>query len=796
MCKKCEIIDTTRETHNNSLGRVCSDIGVKSGDMTSKAKKRGFDAIDNNRFTEAFTEWEGIKRRRICPQNVVIRLLRREVSFGGTGRTGRCSVRALHQNIAPNFTVVNIEKPNCFLRKFTPDGRFLLAFSADQTCIEIYQYMGPSAASHLLKDIPSSQEFTCNGNDEQSVRLKSKVFETFFKLRHVVTVTTNGEQLNRECSLFTDDSRYVIVGSAAFVADEVPPIYFDIYRNNESVSPNARSPLEDYSLHLVDIISGRVCDKRVFKTDKIFLSHNQGIYLYDNTLAVLSVQHQTIHVFHISKEGQFIDAKSIGRFCHEDDEFLVSSAMASERSASTGRHQTPVRPFREVTINALKHRLMVFLYRKAELESQLKGNYLPIRRFYQNFDQFCSLRVWKMQLLDENHLLLKYASEEVITSRLNDINSSPSLFVVYNMITSCVIAVFENTSEELLQLFESFCDLYRNCSLRSPAQLICSPSNNIHSRLLQQRFKQTIINARNGGHTEAIRRLLAQLPISAQSYTCSPYLDLSLFSYDDKWISVMERPKACGDHPIRFYARDSGILRRFYQNFDQFCSLRVWKMQLLDENHLLLKYASEEVITSRLNDINSSPSLFVVYNMITSCVIAVFENTSEELLQLFESFCDLYRNCSLRSPAQLICSPSNNIHSRLLQQRFKQTIINARNGGHTEAIRRLLAQLPISAQSYTCSPYLDLSLFSYDDKWISVMERPKACGDHPIRFYARDSGILRFKIYAGLQNRTSGSVGRRLVAFTLHPTDPLLISVQRTNTEYVVNLHVRHSNPI
>ncbi|CAG2106754.1 unnamed protein product [Medioppia subpectinata] len=610
MCKKCEIVDTNGR-HGHSSKKGCIENGVNSQDIESKAKKRCLDAIEE----QEFTEWEGIKRRRICPQNVVIRLLRRELSFGGhrSGRSERNGMRALHQNIAPNFTIVNIEKPNCFLRKFTPDGRFLLAFSADQTCIEIYQYMGPSAASHLLKDIPSSQEFTSNGNDEQSVRLKSKVFETFFKLKHVVNVTTNGEQLNRECSLFTDDSRYVIVGSAAFVADELPPIYFDIYRNNESVSPNSRSPLEDYSLHLIDITNGRVCDKRVFKTDKIFLSHNQGIYLYDNTLAVLSVQHQTIHVFHISKEGQFIDAKSIGRFCHEDDEFLVSSAASRERSSSTGRHQTQVRPFREVTINALKHRLMVFLYRRAELESQLKGNYLPIRRFYQNFDQFCSLRVWKMQLLDENHLLLRYASEEVITLRLSDLNSPPSLFVVYNMITSCVIAVFENTSEELLQLFESFCDLYRNCSLRSPSQLICSPSNNIHSRLLQQRFKQTIINARNGGHTEAVRRLLAQLPISAQSYTCSPYLDLSLFSYDDKWISVMERPKACGDHPIRFYARDSGI--------------------------------------------------------------------------------------------------------------------------------------------------------------------------------------LRFKIYAGLQNRSSGSVARRLVAFTLHPTDPLLISVQRTNAEYVVNLHVRHSNP-
>lgn len=65
------------------------------------------------------------------------------------------------------------------------------------------------------------------------------------------------------------------------------------------------------------------------------------------------------------------------------------------------------------------------------------------------------------------------------------------------------------------------------------------------------RFKQTIVSAKFGGKTEATRRLLAQLPISAQSYSSSPYLDLSLFSYDDKWVSVMERPKACGEHPIR-----------------------------------------------------------------------------------------------------------------------------------------------------------------------------------------------------------------------------------------------------
>ena len=50
-------------------------------------------------------------------------------------------------------------------------------------------------------------------------------------------------------------------------------------------------------------------------------------------------------------------------------------------------------------------------------------------------------------------------------------------------------------------------------------QFTSSPSNNIFANLIQQRFKQTIISAKNGGVTEARKRVLAQLPISAQSYT-------------------------------------------------------------------------------------------------------------------------------------------------------------------------------------------------------------------------------------------------------------------------------------
>uniref|UniRef100_A0AAZ3QGK5 DET1 partner of COP1 E3 ubiquitin ligase n=1 Tax=Oncorhynchus tshawytscha TaxID=74940 RepID=A0AAZ3QGK5_ONCTS len=193
----------------------------------------------------------------------------------------------------------------------------------------------------------------------------------------------------------------------------------------------------------------------------------------------------------------------------------------------------------------------------------------------------------------------------------------------------------------------------------------------------------------------------------------------------------------------------------------------MWKMQLLDEHHLFIKYTSEDVVTLRVTD-PSQPSFFVVYNMVSTEVMAVFENTSDKLLELFENFCDLFRTPH-STKSFCLCS---------FLVRFKDTIVNAKYGGHTEAVRRLLGQLPISAH--------------YDDKWVSVMERPKTCGDHPIRFYARDSGLLKFKIQAGLLGRPINHAVRRLVAFTFHPFEPFAISVQRTNAEYVVNFHMRH----
>ncbi|XP_064120339.1 DET1 homolog [Macrobrachium nipponense] len=280
-------------------------------------------------------------------------------------------------------------------------------------------------------------------NDAKSHEIRKNIFDRFFKLKHTVNVATNGEQLNRECSLFTDDGRYVIVGSASPEDNNIID-HFDLYRNNESVTPNPRSPLEDYTLHIIDMEMGQLCDYRTFKHDKIFLSHNQGLYLYGQTLSVLSVQHQTIHIFQITPNGTFLDVRTIGRICYEDDDYILAT-VCPDRMERNYQHN------REIVINCLKHRLLVFLYRRAEALSKKEGNPRALREYFHYFDHLFLLRMWKMQLLDDAHLVIKYASEEVVTLRTAEPNGQPSFFVVYNMITTEIIAVYENTSSELLE---------------------------------------------------------------------------------------------------------------------------------------------------------------------------------------------------------------------------------------------------------------------------------------------------------------------------------------------------------
>lgn len=187
---------------------------------------------------------EPIRKRRIRPQNIVSRLLARERGCGGvhSGRTRPGThlhaLREFYTNITPNLSVTNVEKPAGFLRKFSPDGKLLIAFTFDQTALEVYRFRGVAAAANLTDGWPD--DVVPNTNDERTHRIRSRLFETLFRLQHVVHVTSMGKQLNRECSLFTADSRYVIIGAASFIAEDLRPHFYELYTSNETVAPTLR----------------------------------------------------------------------------------------------------------------------------------------------------------------------------------------------------------------------------------------------------------------------------------------------------------------------------------------------------------------------------------------------------------------------------------------------------------------------------------------------------------------------------------------------------------------------------
>lgn len=456
------------------------------------------------------------RQKKTPPVNIVKRLIHREIFFVNPNVSPFVAIRKFHQNLLPNFSVENVEKPNCFLRKFTYDGRYLMAFSHDQTSVEFYEYQGPAAAAHLMAGINSSEQDNLKVTNRDAAKIRKQIFNCLFKLKHSVMVTSNGEQLNRECSLFTEDHRFAIVVSAAFINEEAA-IFYNLYQNNESLPVGSRTILEDYTVHIVDIEKGTVTSRKTFKTDKIYLSYNHGIYLYKNILAVLSIQHQTIYIFNINSEGKFDEGRKIGRFCYENDEHLVDSAyrtMASKTNRSVLSRAYSVHPFREAAFNALKHRLLVALRKYAEIKSRQTGSDLPRKQFFRNFSTLASLRIWKMQLLDEDHLLIKYEQETDKATAAELLRRTWNIFVVYNYKTAQIVNLYPQFSEELFYIYENLSDYFRY-----PHYYICSLSNNVYAKQIHQQLIKTCTEAKGGSYQDAVKMLLTILPLNAQSYT-------------------------------------------------------------------------------------------------------------------------------------------------------------------------------------------------------------------------------------------------------------------------------------
>jgi de-etiolated-1 len=515
-------------------------------------------------------------------------------------------LKRIYLCVTPNYSVLNVKIPNCYLRRFSPDGRYLIAFSSSLDGIQIFFFKSPSAGlEHIQKFKDSSSldnkysydKTDCDNFESYTFRMRA--FDVYLKKVSEIKLTESNELMNRECALFYKNV-YLIVASSELLNDDNLPSYSQLATNNESIHSGM---IENYTIYLVNIKQKKICDKLKFKGDKLNLAFNQSFGLFNNVFIVLSLQNQTIHVYNLVEDGEtgckFIHKQSIGRFCFNDDEELIqnlarknftSRILGQQRNVKINNHA--VKGFTETCLTSMKQRFMSFLYREAYENNTL-------REFYLCVNNLINLKMEKLQLLDDTHLLIKYVNVEhmnnsqfVVKQNYSNINnrnaqtnqnswnstrqdtlltdgSTPFYFVLYNIKAAKILNIAKNTSDKMLKILENFHDYfslttldgsYSSCSRTDSSYYGNSfnfhtlPSNNSYSR---QSLHQSLSNF-NYNKNELTKTILFQLPISPQTFTSTPYLDHSLFSYDEKLISNMERAKAIGDQLIKFNVRDSG----------------------------------------------------------------------------------------------------------------------------------------------------------------------------------------------------------------------------------------------
>ena len=133
---------------------------------------------------------------------------------------------------------------------------------------------------------------------------------------------------------------------------------------------------------------------------------------------------------------------------------------------------------------------------------------------------------------------------------------------------------------------------------------------------------------------------------------------------------------------------------------------------------------------------------------------------------------DLIRGNTFNLVRSHMTSCANNMYERETLEKQLQIYKDAKNGGKVQAIRRVLSTLPIPPQTFQESPYFYQNLFSFDEKAISAVDRPRNNNEQFVRFYCRKTGRLKFK----LPNRAFQS--KRVMVYIFHPFYPIVISYQ------------------
>ncbi|VAH60552.1 unnamed protein product [Triticum turgidum subsp. durum] len=367
------------------------------------------------------------------------------------------TVRQFYENLVPSYTIYDIDCPDYSFRKFTDDGKYLVAFSRNHQDLIVYR--------------PIWLTFSCHEEcDSHDLPANAERFDSFFKQLYSISLASSNEYICKDFFLYMECHQYGLFATSTAQS------------NDSSATDGAIHgvpSIEKITFYLVRLEDGAILDEKAFCNDFINLAHSIGAYLYEDLVCIVSLRYQTIHVLQIRDSGSLVEVRRIGAFCREDDElFLYSHGQAAQGNSF---------------LPSIKQRLLSFIFRKTwneEPDQALRVQHLK-KKFYFHFQDYVDLIIWKVQFLDRRHLFIKFGSVDGGVTRSTDQNLA--FFAVYNMETTDIVSLYQ-----------------------------------------------------------FVKKMMASLPYTCQSQSPSPYFDLSIFRYDEKLISAIDRHRHCTEHPIKF----------------------------------------------------------------------------------------------------------------------------------------------------------------------------------------------------------------------------------------------------
>ncbi|EEC69774.1 hypothetical protein OsI_00042 [Oryza sativa Indica Group] len=408
------------------------------------------------------------------------------------------TVRQFYENLVPSYTICDIDCPDYSFRKFTDDGNYLVAFSRNHQDLIVYRPIWPT--------------FSCNEPcDSHDLPPKAKKFDSFFKQLYSISLASSNEYICKDFFLYMECHQFGLFATSTAQS------------NDSSATEGAIHgvpSIEKITFYLVRLDDGAILDEKAFRNDFINLAHSIGAYLYEIQATLLKYA-KLVHF--ARKMMSYFSIHMVRKITdHVVSEIWLSFHIEKEIIAQAARGVS--------FLPGIKQRLLSFIFRKTwneESDQTLRVQHLK-KKFYFHFQDYVDLIIWKVSRSTEQNL---------------------AFFAVYNMETTDIVSLYQNSSEELYSLFEYFYDhFHTNPQNSSHGNFISSHSNNVHA--LDQ--LRTIKNKANSTSQQFVKKMMASLPYTCQSQSPSPYFDLSLFRYDEKLISAIDRHRHCTEHPIKF----------------------------------------------------------------------------------------------------------------------------------------------------------------------------------------------------------------------------------------------------